>query len=297
MPLLAFDGAAYGAALNHVGEPVACEGWPGPVLRRPIASSDQHDLVGAWPYATPPSSPSAVANAWAAMQDDRAVTFQALARPDQTVAVETLREAGFAVQPLKLHYVRRPELPPRPFSARTRANLSRARRTWSVTVGPLRPDRLVLLCSWHEELARRRHLTGVVALPSAHFHRLATIDGFTALWAEDAAGPGACLLVAEESTSIHFHTIAGDERAYRTRAFYALYDEAVRCWPERTLYFGGAPDGADGPGIAQFKERFANDTVRIQMISAVLDSAACAALCVGHAATSWFPPYRAPLLP
>lgn len=268
-------------------------GWPGPVLRRSIPDADRHDLIGAWPYATTPADERAAQDAFEGMRDSAAVTFQALARPDRPIDATALQNAGFQTKSLKTHHVRRPDRPARPFSARTRANLARAQRHWRVAAAPI-SGRLTELCAWHAALAERRQLRGVVALPAAHFERVAQLEGFVALWAEDAEGPGACLIVAECADRIHFHTIAGAARAYRTGAFYALYLDAVTRWAERTLYFGGAPSGPDGAGIGRFKARFANDTVPIQMITAVLDPVACERLTPAGAANGWFPPYRAP---
>jgi len=289
-----FDDPAYGPALAHLGEPWLAAGWPGPLVRRAIPGTIHHDLIGVWPYASAPVGSDAAHAAFAAFRASGAVTFQALARPDEPVDAAALSAAGFAVRPFKTHYVLRPDRPAPAPGAKTRANLARARRTWRVAERPL-ADHLAAVCAWHEALARRRQMSAQASLPAAHFARLAALPAFTALFAEDDAGPAACLLVAAMDDRIHFHAIAGDERAYRERAFYALYREAVARWgADRTIYFGGAPGGPAGPGIARFKARFANDQTPVHLVTAVLDPAACDALAATRGTPGWFPPYRGP---
>lgn len=290
---LPYDHEPYGVALQHLGQPWSAPAWPGPLLQRPIPDSDRHDLIAVWPYATLPAGAAATA-AFAAAREAGAVTFQGVARPDLPPDAAALVAAGFTVRPYKEHFVRRPDLPAPVHSAKTRANLQRALRRWRVVERPL-AEHLALVCAWHDTLAQRRQISVLAAPPAAHFATLAEMPGFAALFAEDDAGPAACLIVGVTADRIHFHLIAGSEDAYRERAFYALYHAAIARWGgERTIHLGGAPGGEAGPGIARFKARFANDRATVHLVTAVFDPETCAALAARRGTPGWFPPYRGP---
>ena len=291
---LPYDRPEYAAALSHLGTAHTVEGWPAAVLHRPIPAAAGHrDAMGPWPYSSAPRA-EALAGALRRLREDGLVTLRAVLRPDATPPHEALRANGVELLRLKEHFVFDPSLDHPEPGARTRRNLRRARRGWHVeAVAPA--DHADAVGDWHDALVARRGFGPIPALRRAHFGAIAGIGGFEALGAFDREGLGALLLVCHTRDSVHFHAVAGADRAYRTGGFYALYEAALRTWAgPRTLYLGGAPEGPDGEGIARFKGRFANRRAPVWMLAATLDAQACDRLraTLGPSRPGWFPRYR-----
>jgi hypothetical protein len=289
--VLPYDTRVYAHSLAYLGEPLEVPGLPWPVIKRGIPTSDHFDVIGPWPYGSP-IDPAGVPEALGALRAAGAVTFVAFLRPDCEAPVEALQAAGLGVLPLKPHFMFAADAPPLAPSKKTRFNLNAARRRWAV-------QPLDLAAHWpavaalHRELALRRTLSHIAHVDDAHFESLARVPGAAGLGVFDGEVLVAALIVALDAGSVHFHAIVGNELAYRERAFYALYDEALRRWgAARLVCMGGAPSAAEGEGIAKFKQRFANQERPVLMVTATLDEAACAALTAQHGAARFFPPYR-----
>ncbi len=290
---LPYDSLAYAQSLAYLGQAQSIPGLPWPVTRRTIPNSDHFDLLGPWPYGSPPDPAQAPA-ALAALRATGAVTFVAFLRPDCPVDAPGLQAAGLNVVMLKPHFVYDAgETLPEP-SKKTRYNLAAAHRRWTVETLDLGAH-WPALTALHDELGQRRQLSRITLLDANHFERLAEVPGATGLCVTDGNELVAALVVMEAGATIHFHTIVGHERAYRERAFYALYAEAVRRWgSDRRLCMGGVPSGADGAGVEKFKRRFATSTRPLLMVTAILDAPACAELAARQGAAWFFPPYRTP---
>ena len=291
---LPYDTAAYAATLHHLGTPFRVDGWPGPLIRCAIPGApDTFDAVGAWPYCSPPADDQS-ARLSNALQAEGVVTFRAFFRPDAPFVTAHWRQAGFAPVLLKEHFVFDPALDWPSHSAKTRYNIRRGRRLWSVEPIAL-ADHYRTIAAYHEQLVQSRQFSTLAALPPTHFAALADLPNVHLLGALDKEGLGAALITVHDAASVHFHVIVGAGRAYQNCAFYALYQVAIERWAaSRTIYLGGAPSSPNGQGIAQFKQRFANRRAPVYMMQAVLDAERCQRLvttCQGQP-SSWFPPYR-----
>lgn len=292
--LLPYDLPAYAAALDHIGRPHRIDGWHATMLHRAIPGTDGcRDAMGPWPYSSAPQ-PGTLAGAFRQSRDAAIVTLRAVLRPDQPPSCEALRRDGFELIPLKEHFVFDPALDVPERGSRTRRNLRQAQRVWHVEPVAL-ADHWQAIGGWHDALVARRRFGGITALRREHFRAISGIEGFQSLGAFDRDGLGAMLVVCLTRASVHFHLIAGTDRAYRTAGFYALYEAAIRLWAgPRALYLGGAPEGPGGDGIARFKCRFANRRASVWMLTATPDPQACEQLLttLGPSRPGWFPPYR-----
>lgn len=291
---LPYDTAAYTASLSHLGVPFTVDGWSGQLLRSAIPGAPGlFDAVGPWPYCSPPAEDQ-IAVLYSALQAQALVTFRAFFRPDVPFRAAQWRQAGFTPVLLKEHFVFDPALAWPSHSAKTRYNIRRGCGLWCIESIAL-VDHYRTIAAYHEQLVRSRQFSTLAALPSTHFANLAKLPNVHVLGALDKEGLGAALITVHDATSVHFHVIVGAARAYQRCAFYALYQAAIERWASScTIYFGGAPSSPNGPGIAQFKGRFANRRAPVYMIQAVLDPERCQQLvtaCQGSPST-WFPPYR-----
>ncbi len=291
---LPYDTAAYVATLSHLGTSFAVQGWQGGLLRCAIpGAADSFDAVGPWPYCSPPNV-NQLSTLHRALQAQGLVTFRAFFRPDAELATEQWQAAGFTPVLLKEHFVFDPTLEWPCQSAKTQANIRRGKRLWGIERIAL-ADHQRTIADYHEQLVRTRQFSAIAALSPAHFAALADLPNVHVLGAIDQEGLGAALITVHDANSVHFHVVVGAERAYRTCAFYALYQAALDCWSQcHQIYLGGAPNSPNGQGIAHFKSRFSNCRRPVYMIQAVLDRELCQQLVRTRPApqSHWFPPYR-----
>lgn len=287
-----YDAPDYVHSLSHLGTPLVLPELPCGFVERPIPGSARRDAIGPWPYVTPWTRDEA------ALVVDRLrrrgnVTLSAVFRPDAPVDSDGLARVGIACRPLKPHYVREPGGRPPPPSRRTRRNLSRSRRHWAV--GPVDLETAwAEVAEVHAAVSRRRPgMSTFTDPPADHFRVLASLAGMRALGAYDADGLGAALLYAESDSEIHCHLLGGGARSLRFGAAYTLFEHLESAaGAARTIYFGGAPAGPAGEGIARFKRRFATAERPVILATVILDEVACGALAKGRDAGGYFPPYR-----
>ncbi len=290
---LPYDLSPYGASLCHHGTPFRLRGWDAALIRRTIGDTPYTDCIGPWPYATLPENPDQIKVFHDDMIAQKLISFSACARPGQHLEEAAWRSAGYEVITLKPHYIHHPHLPPPERSAKTRANLSKARRHWQTALlTPSKPE-LEQFSAWHNELNQRKDMSLFTRLPFEHFQQLTGLDGCHMMTASDDNGPAAAVILMLAGDEVHCHAQAGASHAYTHRAFYALYDAILKHWGStHTIYLGGAPGGKDGPGIERFKRRFANTTSEVMMVRAILDSQTSDHLAQTRGDPQWFPPYR-----
>lgn len=290
---LVFDDLSYCYSLTHIGEPSIVSGLAYPILLRSIPETGLVDGVGPWPYASVPD-PAQLHCALAALRSLKLVTATLLVRPDAGADWAALGAAGVRIVPLKPHYVLDPALPKPILRAKTRSNIAMARRHWVVETLP-RAQLAAVGCSLQEGLAARGRLGSFANVPSQHFSILANLDGIEAVVAADSSGVGAVLVSARRGGETHCLHLITAPRAMRTCATHLLMATALERWgQEGRVYLGGAPDGVDGRGIAQFKARWANRTDPVVLLTAILDLPAYERLSTLKGATTYFPAYRGP---
>jgi hypothetical protein len=290
---LPYDLASYGHSLRHHGEPFQLNGWGAALLRRPIRDTPFYDAIGPWPYSTLPESGSVMVSLRNEMIKQGLISFLACARPDQDLDSVEWQTAGFQVIKIRHHFVFRPQLPPPTRSAKTRANLSKARRYWLIQTQKVSIRLLEQFSEWHAELNQRKDMSFFGRLPLAHILQLATLPDCHIVLAIDDHGPAAAVIVMIVKDQVHCHAQAGAKDAYTQRAFYALYETILEKWGgTHTIYLGGGPGGKDGPGVERFKRRFANDTIDVTMVRTILDPKTCEQIALTRGDPQWFPPYR-----
>lgn len=291
---LAYDTAAYAATLGHLGTPVAISGWQGRLLRCPIPGApDVFDVSSVWPYCSPPDS-SQFPTLQQSAQAEGFVTLRAFFRPDAPLSMTHFPQAGFELVLLKEHFVFDSTLDEQPQSAKTRANIRRGLRLWQIELVSL-ADHHHTIAAYHAQLVQQKPFSAIATLPPAHFAALVDVPNVQVLGALDKEGLGAALITVHSANSVHFHVIVGADRAYRTCAFYALYQAAIARWASsHTLYLGGTPSSSNGQGIAHFKSRFSNCRVPVYMLHTVLNPGLCEQLVSlrPRRNSAWFPPYR-----
>ncbi len=290
---LPYDLSCYGHTLRHHGTPTQLSGWEASLIRRAIGDTAYFDGIGPWPYATLPDTIEQIDSLHTAMREQDLVSFSACARPDQSINADIWRNSGFEVIPLKPHFVHHPRLPFPQRSAKTRANLSKARRYWKTELSsPLLPA-LEEFARWHAVLNQRKDMSLFTRLPPDHFRNLVNLPGCHLMTAHDEDGFAAAVILMVTDHEVHCHAQAGANHAYTRRAFYALYDAILEHWGKsHTIYLGGVPGGADGPGIERFKRRFANGTSDITMVRTILNPQVSTQLAQTRGDPKWFPPYR-----
>lgn len=293
---LPFSRRDYCLSLPHLGRPVAADGLDTALLARAIPGSRRSDLVGPWPYTVAPR-PGLAGAALAALRRDAYVSLTMVLRPDvpadHVAALGAALDGSAELAPLKDHYVRDPDLPTPTLRARTRQNLRLGERHWHLR--RLAPTEISRVCSTlQQQLAARRRLSDHARVPARHFRVIAELEGIEAMAAVDADGPGAVLIAARSGCETHLLHFLTSPRVIRTCGSYLLWMEAIRLWAsDGCVYLGGAPGSADGPGIAQFKARWANRIAPVLLMKAVLDGEAYGALAArAPAGGTFFPAYR-----
>jgi hypothetical protein len=290
---LPYDLVNYSDSLCHHGIPLQLNGWDASLIRRTISDTPHTDCIGPWPYATLPEDPDQIKALYDNMVAQKLISFSACARPDQLLSAPAWAAAGYEAITLKPHFVHRPNLPAPERSAKTRANLNKARRHWKPALLPASESALKQFSAWHDELNQRKDMSLFTRLPCDHFQQLAGLDGCHLMTASDDKGPAAAVILMLAGNEVHCHAQAGASHAYTHRAFYALYDAILKHWGStHTIYLGGAPGGKDGPGIERFKRRFSNATSEVMMVRAILDPKTSDELAHTRGDPQWFPPYR-----
>ena len=283
-----FDQAEFLRSLSHLGEPLVPEL---PVLRRNGLPNGYADAIGPLPYSLALAAHSP-AELRSLLEREGMVSFLAVLKPGASLDASRWRAAGFEVLPSSPHFVWRPGRPPLDHSARTKRNLRLAQAHWQVrSCDP--SAHAAEVAAIYAELFARRRMTALLNFPQTHFEALAKVPQLEMLGAFDEEGLGAFLLYVRWEQEVHTLHLAGAERAYRTAAAYALFEELwQREHGDHALYLGGVPRSPGAEGIGRFKQRFAPETETPLCVRALLDPQACLQLQQQRGTHAWVPPYR-----
>ncbi len=295
--MFTYDHPDYADSFEHIGSRLTIQDGGMSMIKCLIPGRKElYDAMGVWPYCTQPNS-ILVNSIRDEMIDQGLVSYFGLFRPGHHVHVEAFRAAGFEIRMLKEHFVYDPSLPLKNYSPKTRYNINRGRRLWNIRLISL-SDFHNEVADFHDTLASSRSLGRILNLKASHFAKLAQFKDVQVLGAFDAIGLGAVLVTVHDGQEVHFHALAGAERAYKNNAFYALYQESIEQWgKDCTLYMGGIPGSLNALGVARFKQRFSNRTAPIFMAQIILNQKICDSLFKYklNNTLNWFPPYRARL--
>jgi hypothetical protein len=289
-----FDRDSYLTSLAHLGRLISVPGLPYPVLLRRIPNTRYEDAMGPWPYGSAPDT-TGLPDTFAFLRDLGVITFTGFIRPDARFDRTMAERAGFAVAPLKPHFIVNESGMPLSFRRRTRRHLAMARRHWTIDLASLDAGHAAVAMRLHLDLQRRREMSAMTRMPAEHFLRLADTPGIAVLAARDSDGIGGLVIAACEADETHLLHFLVLEHALRTSASYLLMASAIEVWGRNgRVYLGGAPSGRDGPGIARFKARWANRTASVSLLTAILQEDTYRALGPEGSRTPFFPNYRNP---
>lgn len=289
------DGRAYLNSLRHLGEPCCLPRTQLSVLRRPIGHSGWADLLASVPYSRRLAEVEPQALKEDLRESDAVALVGTLSPGISRPATEAWAAAGFSVIAAKAHFVYDGTRPLAEFSSRTRRHLRAGQQKWQLRWEPLAACQREMAEVFGELQSHKKMLT-LSRHPAEHFSALAEIPQVACISAYDGDGWGAGLVVASGGRDHHCLALAGRPRAYRHDAFYAVLAFATaRCAETGTrLFLGSAPAGTEGQGVAQFKQRFANDHAESWLVHAIGCPRRCEELIERHGRHAWLPPYRGP---
>ncbi len=108
---------------------------------------------------------------------------------------------------------------------------------------------------------------------------------------------GALLLVGlgGAERSWHAHSLLSLPEARAEFGTYLLFAAAIDHLGTHPIWWGGQPAGANGAGVFQFKQRFANVSAPAHLLSIDLRPDALAKVRATRTGYAWLPDYRNPL--
>jgi hypothetical protein len=291
----------YAASLSEFGTIIRLprsEGW---ALRRPIAGSLQHDLIGPYPLF--------FCKNWNQLPHDltdlvgKAVSFSMVTDPFENLKPEFLKSFFDVVLPFKKHFITELSRPIETFVSKShQETVRRALRKIEVS---LCPDPPAILSEWvrlYLNLARRHGIGGIRAFSKRAFSQQLSIPGLIAFEAREITTGGivGIDLWYLQRDIAYGHLAAFSERGYELRASYATKWHALNYFLGKAHFLNlGASAGASiemsaDNGLAKFKRGWSTNTRTNYFCGKILDSVAYAKLvCEQNAsAVSSFPAYR-----
>jgi hypothetical protein len=286
---LIFDRLAYLRALPHIGSPIELDGCPHPLLRRPIPGHDAFDLMGAWPYGSVAATlDDSVLDA---LRRTGAISLTMVVRPDLPVQISQ----GYDLLPLKQHFIIDPDRPSKSLSSKAKGNLAMASSKWAIDQNPPEDEVRVTAIELFNDLTARRDVSDIARMPPQHFQLLFAVPGIVTLAIRDGEGIGGMIIAAQSAAETHLLHLLLAPRAMRSNGSYLLMETARDLWGGRgPIYLGGVPGGVVNAGVGQFKQRWANRSVEVQMLTSILDASRYEALSAGRT-QGYFPAYRGPV--
>lgn len=286
----------YAKSLNHWAEPLFIPAWNNWVMVKPI-ESDLYDACSPHPISI--LTPDTDIEAGLSFLKDKGLVSLILVlddfhRPDLT----SLGNYFDVVRPFKTHYIYNPSKGPILYDKHHRYELRQARK--DLRTAPL--DLKVHLSEWmglYKQLVTHHQLSGLHDFQEAHHKALSNLDGIVAFgaWAGDELV--SCHIWAYEQGYAHSHLAASNATGYKTRAAYAVNDEAINFFKDaKLLNFGGGAGYSqnDADGLSKFKKGFSNQTASAYICGAVLNQDRYTDLINRRSLTEktdFFPAYRA----
>jgi hypothetical protein len=296
-----YEHPGYAASLSEFGTIIRLprsEGW---ALRRPIADSLQHDLIGPYPLF--------FCKDWSRLPHDladlagKAVSFSMVTDPFENLKPEFLKPFFEVVVPFKKHFIAELSRPIETFVSKShQATVRRALRKIEVS---LCPDPPAILSEWvrlYRNLTRHHRIGGIRAFSERAFSQQLSIPGLIAFEAREIATGGIVgfdLWYLQRDIA-YGHLAAFSERGYELRASYATKWHVLNYFSDKARFLNlGAAAGADvemstDNGLAKFKRGWSTDTRTNYFCGKILDPAAYAKLVREQNANSVssFPAYR-----
>jgi hypothetical protein len=303
-PAAGYEHPDYAASLAEFALPLLlprCGGW---VLRRPIADSPDHDLIGPYPLF--------FCNDWSRLPQDLrelpaaaigAVSFAMVADPFADLAPDWLTANFDVALPFKDHLIADLSRPIEAIVSKShQITVRRALRKVAVSVSAAPRGRLTQWVGLYDHLIERHRICGIRAFSRRAFARQLAIPGLVAFEAHEIAtgdlvGMDLWYLQGEVA---YGHLAAFSPRGYALRASYATKWEVLRHFSDKAawLHLSGnaGTSGADASrdGLTQFKCGWATGTRKAYFCGKILDRVVYERLVRERnaAAETFFPAYR-----
>ena len=302
---LVFDLPLYQDCLTWLGAPSSERRG---AIRRPFHDG-LWDARGSWPYQSVPSI-----EAMQRLQDmipEAPLTFTAVIRPDiQSMRLNGARSrlgAHFAttLRCLKDHLAHVPHVPSvrDTYSLRTRDRLAHARTVFRVERTPLASRHLVM-ADFQNRLKALRDIPDASSPDADHFTQLIVkfsgsrddVACMTLTRDGSHAVEGVFLLFASQGPcpSWHAHSLLVSRSVLADFGSYLLFDAAIEALGDRSIWFGGAPSGHNGPGVFHFKQRFSNHSQPAHILCVDLNGERLRDVRARFGPFAWLPDYRDP---
>jgi len=283
-----FNTLLYASSLPHLGEVVTREAVDVPVLVRQIGRTGFRDGMLPWPYV--------------ALEGDDVERLRA-GFPELVSVVGVIGPSSLWRWPgitevvrFKDHFVLDPALPFH-LSARSRANLRKGERRWSLREVAGRAAARTA-AALYRRMAAFRGLAGTLFdFPVTHFERLMGVPAVRCFAVVDADGAwGSCCCGARFGDEFHLLHIAASADGLRSFAAHVLMKEVTaRCIAQGVrLFLGGLPrTGMEG--LERFKQRWTNTLRPTYLLRLVVQPSACQTLPAAPGYDgAFFPRYRTP---
>jgi hypothetical protein len=296
-----YEHPGYAASLSEFGVVLRLprsESW---ALRRPIAGSQQSDLIGPYPLF--------FCKDWSRLPQDladlegKAVSFSMVTDPFANLDLELLRSCFDVVLPFKKHFIAELSRPIK--SIISKSHQETVRRALKKIEVSLCPDPRTLLSEWvslYRNLVQRHGIAGIRAFSERAFSQQLAIPGLIAFEAREIATGnivGLDLWFLQRDIA-YGHLAAFSERGYELRAAYATKWHILNYFSDKARFLnltaaaGASVEVSADNGLAKFKRGWSTDTRTNYFCGKILDPAAYESLVrdKNAEAVSFFPAYR-----
>lgn len=290
----AFSYEAYARTLSHIGKAVwlpTSQCW---AIERDIRGSGRKDLMGTYPMMGPISDDALFVDL--NNLAEKYVSFVGITNPMLPVGWSPSINELASITQYKPHFVADLSLNPATWLGPTAIrNIGYAQKHFSFR--ELFPAQgWKELANLYRILKRRVKHLGYADFSRDQIERQCCIQGARVFTIQGSnACDGAALVYVADSV-VYFHLAAYSSEGYANRGGYALVAGALDALREsgvRWAHLGGAPDGPNGEGIAEFKRRLSTETRMSHIVKVVMQPYEYARLSGGiHA--GYFPSYRKP---
>ncbi len=294
----------YAASLAEFGAPLLLPRSGGWVLRRPIAGSPHHDLIGPYPLF--------LCTDWDRLPQDLrelpaaaagAVSFAMVTDPFAELAPEWLAANFDVAIPFKDHFLADLSRPIEAIVSKShRATVRRALRKVAVSVSPDPRARLSQWAELYDHLIKRHRIGGIRAFSRQAFALQLGIPGLVSFEAHEigTGEPVGMELWYLQGNVAYGHLAAFNPRGYALRASYATKWEVMKYfsgkadWLHLSANAGMSAADPGEDGLAQFKRGWATGTRKTYFCGKILDPDAYGRLVRARDAETerFFPAYR-----
>lgn len=299
---LAFDYFCYVKSLSWLGKPREIGGLA--TIEREFGPN-HCDLRGSWPYQSLPTLHQVQMLA----DNTSALSYTFVVRPDvvqHKLSSEIKRiSVDFSTvnKQLKDHLACMPNgnYPWDNYSKRTKQRLSKASTKFIVRREIISFEHNAL-SEWQRRLSSYRNIPKISTPDANHFEGIIQLGmdkklnvcPMTLRWKENGSLAGLFILLSGQDGSWHAHSFLVKPEAISEHGAYLLFETTVKELWGKPIWFGGAPAGANGTGVFNFKKRFSNYSLPAHIVSIDLRPKDLDRIRNETGKFNWLPDYRDP---